>query len=947
MGNPRPAPPIVSITVQFCFLLLLILHLPFSIAQSDASVMEELKTSLKLPSTVKWSDSNPCNWDSVRCDSNNRVTRIQLGNLGVSGTLPSSLSTLSNLQVFELMGNSISGALPNLAGLSSLQTLNLHNNNFTSIPSDCFKGMTSLSAVYLDDNPFGNWSLPDSLQDASSLQNFSANSVNLIGSIPEFISPDTFPSLAHLHLSFNHLEGELPSSFSGLPLQSLWLNGQTFMNGTRSLGGSIAVLQNMTDLVQAWLNMNAFTGPIPDLSKLTNLKHLNLRDNTLTGPVPDSLTSLASLQIVNLTNNALQGPTPRFPSSVALDMIDGRNSFCLTTPGASCDSRVDALISFMGPFGYPLVFAQSWTGNDPCANSWMGIACSSGNITVVNVQGKGLTGTISPSIAQLMSVETLNLARNNITGTIPDELTKMPMLKTLDVSYNQLYGKIPTFKHTNVITTGNVNIGKDAPPSTSPGSSSSGGSGSTTSKSKTGRIVGIVVGGVGVAAVVGLALFCLISSRQKRKASSEGVQRPNGVVIHPSHSESGDAVKITVATPGNGGAASEGYSLSSSTGPSDVHVIEGTNLVISIQVLRSVTDDFSENNVLGKGGFGVVYKGELHDGTNIAVKRMNSGVLGDKGLTEFTSEIAVLTKVRHRHLVGLLGYCLDGYEKILVYEYMPQGALSQHLFDWKRDGLKPLDWKQRLAIALDVARGVEYLHNLAHQSFIHRDLKPSNILLGDDMRAKVADFGLVRLAPDGGKTSIETRLAGTFGYLAPEYAVMGRITTKVDVFSFGVILMELMTGRKALDETQPEDSVHLVTWFRRAYNNKEMFRKSIDPMIEVDEETRSSIETVAELASHCCARDPHQRPDMGHAVNVLSSLVEMWKPSDEDSEDYYGIDLDMSLPLALKKWQAQESFANIDDSAASSSSFYGTDTQTSIPTRPSGFAVSFASDDGR
>ena len=205
------------------------------------------------------------------------------------------------------------------------------------------------------------------------------------------------------------------------------------------------------------------------------------------------------------------------------------------------------------------------------------------------------------------------------------------------------------------------------------------------------------------------------------------------------------------------------------SGPSDVHVVEAGNLIISIQVLRNVTNDFSEENVLGRGGFGVVYKGELHDAANIAVKRMEAGVMSGKGLNEFQAEIVVLTKVRHRHLVALLGYCIDGTERILLYEYMPQGPLSHHLFEWEKHNLKPLDWTKRLTIALDVARGVEYLHSLAHQSFIHRDLKPSNILLGDDMRAKVSDFGLVRLAPEG-KYSIETRLAGTFGYLAPEYA---------------------------------------------------------------------------------------------------------------------------------------------------------------------------------
>ena len=136
------------------------------------------------------------------------------------------------------------------------------------------------------------------------------------------------------------------------------------------------------------------------------------------------------------------------------------------------------------------------------------------------------------------------------------------------------------------------------------------------------------------------------------------------------------------------------------------------------------------------------------------------------------------------------------------------------------------------------------------------------------------------------------------------------MTTKVDVFSFGVILMELITGRKALDETQPEESLHLVTWFRRMYMNKDTFRKAIDETIQLDEETLASISTVSELAGHCCAREPYQRPDMSHVVNVLSSLAELWKPLEPDSDDIYGIDLEMTLPQALKKWQAYEGNSN-------------------------------------
>ncbi|KAF2292669.1 hypothetical protein GH714_026578 [Hevea brasiliensis] len=261
-----------------------------------------------------------------------------------------------------------------------------------------------------------------------------------------------------------------------------------------------------------------------------------------------------------------------------------------------------------------------------------------------------------------------------------------------------------------------------------------------------------------------------------------------------------------------------------------------------MQLIRQVTDNFSENNILGKGGFGVVYKGELHEGTKIAVKRMKAPTMANtKGMNEFQAEIAVLSKVRHRHLVSLLGYCVHGIEGFLVYEYMPRGTLAQHLFEWRERGYPPLTWKQRVSIALDVARGVEYLHSLAQQSlsFIHRDLKPSNILLGDDMRAKVSDFGLVKNASDG-KNSLETRVAGTFGYLAPEYAKTGKVTRKVDVYAFGAILMEMITGRKAIDDTMEEERwmhMHLVTWFREVLINKENISNAIDQAINPDEET--------------------------------------------------------------------------------------------------------------
>ncbi|OEL14783.1 Receptor protein kinase TMK1 [Dichanthelium oligosanthes] len=947
-------------------------------APSDVAAMRAVAKALGADKALGWDVAgDPCSpkpWDRVSCDSSGRVIAIQVGGYSLTGTLAPEVRNLTALTRLEVFGNFLSGPLPSLAGLSSLQVLLARDNNFTSIPADFFKGLTELVAVDIDHNQLAPWMLPDDLATCTSLTNFSANNVSITGTLPDFFG--AMPGLQRLSLAYNQLSGPVPASLAGAPLVQLWLNNQ--QNGNR-FNGSISFVSNMTALEQLWLQSNAFTGPLPDFTGFVSLSDLQLRDNQLTGPVPDSLVTLVkskALKKLTLTNNLLQGPMPQFSGEGngkpdGVDLMATTERFCLQDPGKPCDPRVSLLLEVAAGFLYPMTLADDWKGNDPC-NGFTTVTCDTkGNIIALNFGRKGLSGSIPPAIGKIGSLQRLILSNNNITGTVPEEVAAMPNLTEVDLSNNNLYGKLPTFtsKSAVVKTAGNPNIGKDAPAPTagsggtsnnSPsGGGSSGGIGNNegSSSSSVGVIAGSVVGAVaGLGLVAALGFYCY-----KRKQKPFGrVQSPHAMVIHPRHSGSDDMVKITVAGGNvNGGArASETYSQASS-GPRDIHVVESGNMVISIQVLRNVTNNFSEDNILGRGGFGTVYKGELHDGTKIAVKRMEAGVMGNKGLNEFKSEIAVLTKVRHRNLVSLLGYCADGNERILVYEYMPQGTLSQHLFEWSENNLRPLEWKKRLSIALDVARGVEYLHSLAQQTFIHRDLKPSNILLGDDMKAKVADFGLVRLAPTDGKcVSVETRLAGTFGYLAPEYAgdhpislllkyiVTGRVTTKADVFSFGVILMELITGRKALDETQPEDSMHLVTWFRRMQLNKDTFRKAIDPVIDLDEETFASVSTVSELAGHCCAREPHQRPDMGHAVNVLSTLSDVWKPTDPDSDDSYGIDLDMTLPQALKKWQAFEDSSHFD---GATSSFVASldNTQTSIPTRPPGFAESFTSADGR
>ncbi|KAF3642921.1 putative receptor protein kinase TMK1 [Capsicum annuum] len=921
------------------YLLLLLLFTSLSSTSSDDStVMSKLLASLS-PTPSGWSASQPfCSWKNVNCDkSSATVTSINLDSQSLSGSLPSELSQLSNLKSISLQNNNLFGTLPSFSNMSNLAELFLDNNQFTSIPQDFLLGVPSLVTLSIGQNgKLSPWQIPMYLKESVNLGSLYASNASIVGVIPDFF--DAFPNLQNLRLSYNNLTGGLPVSFGGSEIVNLWLNNQV-----KGLSGSIDVIGSMTQLSQVWLHANSFTGSIPDLSKCENIFDLQLRDNQLTGIVPVSVMSLPKLLNVTLQNNKLQGALPQFRDGVEVK-LGSTNSFCRDTPGL-CDPQVTALIDVAGGFGYPLSLAESWKGNDAC-KSWSYISCdaSGKNVAVVTLGKRGFSGSISPAFANLTSLRSLFLNDNNLTGTIPEKLTTLPDLQVLDVTNNNLSGPIPLFPPSVKFThTGNLLLGKNITTGGGDGSGS-GGSGSNPSrpgesssggskKPSVGMIVGVVIAVVVFVLVVLFVSYkCCLKRRHKRFGSIETPEKSNEM-IKPS------LPSVVGGSNGYTGGTSELQSQSSGD-HSEMPAFDNGNVAISIQVLRQVTNNFSEENILGRGGFGVVYKGELHDGTKIAVKRMESGAMGTKGMNEFQAEIAVLTKVRHRHLVALLGSCVNGKERLLVYEYMPQGTLSQHLFEWQELGYKPLNWTQRVTIALDVARGVEYLHSLAQQSFIHRDLKPSNILLGDDMRAKVADFGLVRNAPDG-KYSVETRLAGTFGYLAPEYAATGRVTTKVDVYAFGVVLMEIITGRKALDETMPDEKSHLVTWFRRVLISKENLRKAIDSTLDPDDETYESISKVAELAGHCTAREPFQRPDMGHAVNVLGPLVQQWKPTTHNDDDGYGIDLDMSLPQALQRWQADEGTSRLFDDLSISHS------QSSIPSKPSGFADTFSSTDCR
>nr|XP_029116939.1 probable serine/threonine-protein kinase PBL21 isoform X2 [Elaeis guineensis] len=223
--------------------------------------------------------------------------------------------------------------------------------------------------------------------------------------------------------------------------------------------------------------------------------------------------------------------------------------------------------------------------------------------------------------------------------------------------------------------------------------------------------------------------------------------------------------------------------------------------------LGAATKNFKQSNLIGEGGFGKVYMGHLNSGQVVAIKQLNPN--GLQGTHEFLVEVLMLIMLHHPNLVSLIGYCHEGDERLLVYEYMPQGSLENHLFDLP-PGKEPLDWNTRIKIAVGAAKGLTYLHDVVNPPVIYRDLKSSNILLDDDFNPKLSDFGLAKLGPVGDNTHVSTRVMGTYGYCAPDYATSGKLTVKADVYSFGVVLLELITGQKAFDLSKEPGEQNLI-----------------------------------------------------------------------------------------------------------------------------------------
>ncbi|XP_027078299.1 probable LRR receptor-like serine/threonine-protein kinase At5g10290 [Coffea eugenioides] len=546
------------------------------------------------------------------------------------------------------------------------------------------------------------------------------------------------------------------------------------------------------------------------------------------------------------------------------------------------DEQGEALYALRSSLNASSSQLADWNQNqvNPC--TWSKVICDNNyKVTTVSLSNMGFPGTLSPKIGVLKALTTLTLQGNGITGKIPEEFGNLTSLTMLDLENNHLSGEIPAslgnLKRLNFLILNQNNLTGAIPPSLSnlqslvsvqlasngltgqipdqffevskynftgnslncglnfphPCESNNGGS---SSKPKVGIIVGIVGGILGILLLGGLLLFVW-------RGRHRGYKRE---------------VFVDVA------------------GEVDRRIAFGQLKRFAWRELQLASDNFSEKNVLGQGGFGKVYKGELADGTKVAVKRLTD-YESPGGDAAFQREVEMISVAVHRNLLRLIGFCTTPTERLLVYPFMQNLSVAYRLRELK-PGETVLDWPTRKSVALGTARGLEYLHEHCNPKIIHRDVKAANVLLDEDFEAVVGDFGLAKLV-DVRKTNVTTQVRGTMGHIAPEYLSTGKSSEKTDVFGYGIMLLELVTGQRAIDfsRLEEEDDVLLLDHVKKLQREKKLdaiVDRNLSRNYNIQE-----VEMMIQVALLCTQASPEDRPAMSEVVRMLEGegLAERWE----------------------------------------------------------------------
>ncbi|PHT97583.1 Protein NSP-INTERACTING KINASE 1 [Capsicum chinense] len=536
--------------------------------------------------------------------------------------------------------------------------------------------------------------------------------------------------------------------------------------------------------------------------------------------------------------------------------------------------EVQALMAIKTVLKDPHGVLDNWdsTSVDPC--SWAMVTCSTESLVIgLGLPSQNLSGTLSPSIGNLTNLQIILLQNNNITGPIPKEIGRLSKLQTLDLSDNFVTGDIPlSLGHLNdlkYIIVGNPLIcatgsepdcyGMQLLPMSMTLNSTESSSSGKQKGHKIALVFGSTLGCISLL-VLGIGLFLWSRHRHNQQAFFDVKDR---------HHE---------------------------------EVSLGNLRRFQFKDLQIATNNFSSKNILGKGGFGNVYKGHLPDGTPVAVKRLNDGnaIGGEK---QFQTEVEMISLAVHRNLLRLYGFCMTQAEKLLVYPYMSNGSVASRLRG-KKEPKPVLDWGTRKRIALGAARGLLYLHEQCDPKIIHRDVKAANILLDDFCEAVVGDFGLAKLL-DHQDSHVTTAVRGTVGHIAPEYLSTGQSSEKTDVFGFGILLLELITGMRAIEFGKAANQKGaMLDWVRKIHQEKKL-----DVLVDKDlriNYDRIELEEMVQVALLCTQYLPGHRPKMSEIVRMLEGdgLAERW----EASQKFEG-----SNKYKTKELSSSERFSDLTD----------------------------------
>ncbi|KAF7093205.1 hypothetical protein CFC21_095630 [Triticum aestivum] len=769
-----------------------------------------------------------------------------LKNNQLTGPIPSTLSQIPNLKILDLAQNQLTGDIPRLIYWNEvLQYLGLRGNSLTGTLSP---DMCQLTGLWYFDVRGNNLTgtIPQSIGNCTSFEilDISYNKISgeipynigflqvatlslqgnrLTGKIPEVIG--LMQALAVLDLSENELVGAIPPI-----LGNLSYTGKLYLHGNKLTGEVPPELGNMTKLSYLQLNDNELVGTIPaELGKLEELFELNLANNNLEGPIPTNISSCTALNKFNVYGNRLNGSIPAgFQNLESLTNLNlSSNNFKGHIPSElghiiNLDTLDLSYNEFSGPVPATIGDLEHLLQLNLSKNHLSGsVPAEFGNlrsIQVIDLSNNAISGYLPEELGQLQNLDSLILNNNTLVGEIPAQLANCFSLNILNLSYNNFSGHVPFAKNFSKFPVesflGNPMLSihcKD---------SSCGNSHGSKVNTRT-AIACIISGFVILLCVLLLAIYKTKRPQPPIKASDKPVQGPPKIVL----------LQMDMA----------------------IHTYD--------DIMR-LTENLSEKYIIGYGASSTVYKCVLKSGKAIAVKRLYSQC--NHGAREFETELETVGSIRHRNLVSLHGFSLSPNGNLLFYDYMENGSLWDLLHGPSKK--VKLDWDTRLRIAVGAAQGLAYLHHDCNLRIVHRDVKSSNILLDEHFEAHLSDFGIAKCVP-AAKTHASTYVLGTIGYIDPEYARTSRLNEKSDVYSFGIVLLELLTGMKAVDN---DSNLHQLI-MSRADDNTVM--EAVDSEVSVTCTDMGLVRKAFQLALLCTKRHPIDRPTMHEVARVLLSLM--------------------------------------------------------------------------